>query len=62
MRKPCICAQNTPLYITSIISPSVYGIHASSVNFIRFTIVSCTASQSFVDAICLDKKLLKFKV
>ena len=23
MRKPCLCTQNTPLYITSIISPSL---------------------------------------
>ena len=26
IRKPCLCTQNTPLYITSIISPSVQAI------------------------------------
>ena len=36
--------------------------YTSSVNCIRFPIVNCTINKSFIDTLCLDKKLLTFKV
>ena len=36
--------------------------YTSSVNCIGFPIVSCTISKSFIDTLCLDKKLLKFEI
>ena len=36
--------------------------YTSSVNCIGFPIVNCTITKSFIDTLCLGKKLLKFKV
>ena len=39
-----------------------YVCYTSSVNCMGIPIVSYTISKSFIDTLCLDKKLLKFKV
>ena len=62
MKKPClnVYTKYTTLHYFNYLT--VYVSYTSSVNCIGFPIVSCTISKSFIDTLCLDKKLLKFKV
>ena len=64
MRKPCLCTQNAASlqyfnYLTFCVS------YTSSVELYCIPncyVASCTISKSFIDTLCLDKKLLNFKV
>ena len=70
MGKKGLCAQNTPLHIIPCISESLIVSYTSSVKLVKFPIVCCTSSKSFMDKLCLgkcyetlkSKKVIKFYV
>ena len=62
MSKSGFCAQNIPLYTTSLILPSTYAGYTSSITYSGFPVVYCTSNLTFIGILCLDKRLSKFKV
>ena len=59
-----MCTKHTSLHYLNYLTFCVSYSYTSSVNGVGFPIVSSTIiiSKSFIDILCLDKKLLKFKL
>ena len=63
MRKLYLCTQNTPLYITLMISSSVQAIQVLYIVLDYVMLDVATSNKSFMDTLArCGQKLLKFKI